>query len=281
MEKLTTQADNDVIKYGDTILIRKDRRAMITSPQEYIDSIAGLGKEWLIEFFHYMEQHHGDIKPVMFRQRPMYKVGKSYIMFTAAKDYFSMHTLNFELINELKRQLPGSGNGKGCVNIKYTNIAAKPILKTMCDKIIELNQSPDAPPVDVVPELPYEDQLAKTFSHSKAKWKPLYLTMLSYANNVLPEFHEYFPAVGVLWKHTCTFAGIKCTKKAMQIEIYSDSFHPERNPVKSLQTSTNRVMHLIEITDNSSFDLIFEWINESYYLTRSVNKEKSKIFSSL
>ncbi len=241
---------------------------MITTTQEYIDSIEGSGKEWLIEFFQYMEQHHSDIKPVMFRQRPMYKVGKSYIMFTAAKEYFSLHTLNFELIEELKRQLPGSGNGKGCVNIKYKNVAAKPILKAMCDRIIALNQAPDAPPVDVVCELPYEEQLDKTFSLSKAKWKPLYLKLISYGKDVLPEFHEYFPAVGVLWKHTSTFAGIKCTQKAMQIEIYSASIHPERNPVKTMQASANRVMHLIEIADDSAFDLIFEWIKESYFLTK-------------
>ncbi len=241
---------------------------MITTPQEYIESIAGSGKEWLTEFFDYMAEHHSNIKPVMFRQRPMYKVGKSYVMFTAAKDYFTMHTLNFDLIEELKRQLPGSGNGKGCVNIKYANTDAKPVLKAMCDRIVAINQSPDAPAVDVVPELPYAEQLDKTFSHSKAKWKPLYLDLLRYSKSVLPEFREYFPAVGVLWKHTSTFAGIKCTQKAIQIEFYSDRLHPQRNPIKSLQTSANRVMHLIEITDHSSFDLIFDWIKESYFLTK-------------
>ncbi len=240
---------------------------MITTPQEYIDSIAEPGKTWLIEFFDYMKLHHGEIKPVMFRQRPMYKVGKSYVMFTAAKEYFSVHTLNFELIEEWKRQLPGAGNGKGCVNVRYTNIDAKPVLKAMCDKVIAVNQSPNAPAVDIVPALPYDEQLDKAFSLSKAKWKPLYLELLRYAEHALPAFHEYFPAVGVLWKHTSTFAGIKCTQKAMQIEMYADRLHPERNPVKSLKTSANRVMHLIENTDRSAFGLLIEWMNESYYLT--------------
>ncbi len=241
---------------------------MITTPQEYIDSIDGPGKEWLTEFYNYMKKCHSGIEPVMFRQRPMYRVGKSYVMFTAAKDYFTMHTLNFELIEELKRLLPGSGNGKGCVNIKYTNDAAKPVLKAMCDKIIAINRLPDAPAVDVVPGLPYEEQLDKAFSLSKAKWKPLYLELLSSAKNALPEFREYFPAVGILWKHTSTFAGIKCTQKALQIEVYSDRLHPERSPAKSAQMSANRVMHLFEAADNSAFESILEWVYESYNLTK-------------
>ena len=240
---------------------------MITTPQEYIDSIEGAGREWLLEFAGYMQNRHPHIKPVMFRQRPMYKVGKSYVMFTATKTHFSMHTLNFELIEELKQRIPQSGKGKGCVSIKYTNEQAKPILKAMCDRIIEQNSREDAPPVDVSVELPYGEQMDKVFALSKAKWRPLYAELLAQARQALPEFREHFPAVGILWKHDTTFAGIKLTQNAMCIEFYSDRLHAERNPVKHVQPSAKRVMHLVEVQQAADFAPVLEWRTEANILT--------------
>lgn len=241
---------------------------MITTPQEYVHSVTGPGRAWLEEFYTYMQERHPDIRPVMFRQRPMYKVGKSYVMFTAAKDHFSLHTLNFDLIEELKRQIPKSGNGKGSVNVRCTNEGAKPILKAMCDKIIALNQSDDPPPVDVTPELPYKEQLDKVFVLSKAAWRPLYGKLLERAQEALPPFHEYFPAIGILWKHTTTFAGFKPTKAAIRVEFYADRLHLERNPVKYLQTSANRVSHVVELTDEDGIDAMLGWLEEAYTLTK-------------
>ncbi len=240
---------------------------MITTPSEYLDSIEGAGREWLADFFDYMAKNHADIKPVMFRQRPMFKVGKSYLMFTAAKEYFTLHCLNFDLIESLKKKVPNAGNGKGCVNIKYKYEDAKPTLKAFCDEVIRINTSPDAPEPDVTPELPYEQHISKCFSLSKAKWQPLYEKLRDNARVCLPEFIEYFPAVGILWKHTSTFMQVKCTKSALQIEFYSDELHTDRNPVKYLQMSPKRVMHMIEVTDLSNLDKIMVWIKESYDLT--------------
>lgn len=240
---------------------------MITSPQEYIDSIEGAGKGWLLEFYAFMREKYSDIQPVMFRQRPMYKIGKSYVMFTAAKEHFSVHTMNFELVEEYRAKIPGSGKAKGCLNIKYNNIAAKPLLQELCDKVTQRNRLPGAPAPGGAPEMSYEEHLQRTFTASKAKWRPLYDALLGMAKGSLPGFIEYFPAVGILWKHSSTFAVIKCKKDALQVEFYADKLCEDRRPVKYLQSSANRVLHTVELTDGEELDLLMLWIRESYLLT--------------
>ena len=58
-------------------------------------------------------------------------------MFTANKNHFSIHTLFFDIIEEMKEILPKAEFGKGCIKIKYKNIESKDELKKMCDKVIE------------------------------------------------------------------------------------------------------------------------------------------------
>ncbi len=114
---------------------------MITTPEEYLESANEQGKKWLAEFFHYMDEKHPELKITMFRQCPMYKFKNSYldgyIMFTVAKNHFTLHTLDFDLIEEMKSQFPKAGFGKGCVKVKYGDVDAIPALKEMCDKAIE------------------------------------------------------------------------------------------------------------------------------------------------
>lgn len=113
---------------------------MITTPQEYLDSLSGAGKEWLAEFFAYMSETYPDRPVTMFRQRPMYKKEdsylKGYLMFTASKNHFTVHTLYFDIIEEMKTILPDAEFGKGCVKVKYKDVHMKKMLKEMCDKVI-------------------------------------------------------------------------------------------------------------------------------------------------
>ncbi len=240
---------------------------MLTTPQEYVDSLSSPGREWLQEFLAYMTQKYPDIAPVMFRQRPMFKVGKSYVMFTVAKEHFSLHTLNFDLIENIRGVLSKADFGKGCVKVRFSDTAAKPVLKELCDEVVRLNMLPDAPAVDVVPDLPYEVKLNTAFSGGKVKWLPLYETLRDRAKERLPQFTEYFPAVNVLWKHTSTFAQISAVSGAMRVEFYLNRLHTEINPVKTLQTSKNRVAHMVEARDETMFYELLDWIAQSYALT--------------
>ncbi len=77
----------------------------------------------------------------MFRQCPMYKFKESnldgYVMFTANKHHFSVHTLDFNLIEGMKALLPRAQYGKGCVKVKYSDRDAIPFLQTLCDNSID------------------------------------------------------------------------------------------------------------------------------------------------
>lgn len=241
---------------------------MLTTPLEYVETLSGPGCEWLAEFLQYMGSRHPDITPVMFRQRPMFKIGKSYVMFTVAKEHFTLHTLNFDLVEGLKAILPKAEFGKGSVKVKFSDTIAKPVLKGFCDEIIRLNLLPDAHAVSVAPALPYEEKLVNAFSVGKAKWLPLYEALRDRAKARLPEFTEYFPAANVLWKHNSAFAQISAVASLMRIEFFSDSIHPERNPVKTLQTSKNRFAHTVETVDDACFGQLLDWIEESYFLTK-------------
>jgi hypothetical protein len=110
--------------------------------------------------------------------------------------------------------------------------------------------------------------LDNAFSGEKAKWRELYSELRERTAARVGEFTEYCPSVGVMWKHTSTFAEAKFKKDCMEVAFYSDRLRPERNPVKWLQTSANRTAHLITVTDNNNFDEIIDWIAESYALTR-------------
>jgi uncharacterized protein YdhG (YjbR/CyaY superfamily) len=113
---------------------------MITTPQEYLESLDDNGREWLTEFFNYMSEKYPEYPITMFRQRPMYKKEnsylKGYLMFTASKSHFAIHTLQFDIIEEMKSILSGAQYGKGCVKIKYKDVDKITALKEMCDKVI-------------------------------------------------------------------------------------------------------------------------------------------------
>lgn len=240
---------------------------MLVTPQDYTQSLSSPGKNWLIEFMGYMQANHGNTAPVMFRQRPMYKFGKSYILFTVAKTHFTVHTLNFELIEALKPKLPSAAFGKGSVKVKFSDTGAKPLLKQLCDEVARLNSLPNPPPVDVVRVRPYEENLDAAFPGGKAKWLPLYKTLHSEAKQKLPPFVEYFPAINVLWKHKTTFAQISAVAGALRVEFYASAPHPECAPVKILQTSKNRVAHTVEITTPAQLGDVIGWVAQSYTLT--------------
>lgn len=116
---------------------------MMETRQQYIDSVSEQGKEWLLEFYNYMDSKYPMLEATIFRQRPMYKFKNSYldgyIMFTIAKTHFTFHTLNFELIEEVKPKLPNADFGKGSIKVKFWDKEAVPILKKLCDKIVKVN----------------------------------------------------------------------------------------------------------------------------------------------
>ncbi len=109
---------------------------------EYVNNFDGVKKEWLTTFVSFMRQNYPDIQETISYQMPTYKFNHSYIAFSArAKDHFSYHSLDFEMIEALKGLLPNAEFGKGCAKIRYDDTAAIPILFDMSRKIIDRNRS--------------------------------------------------------------------------------------------------------------------------------------------
>lgn len=104
---------------------------------EYINSFEGEKREWLNTMVTFMRQNFPDIRESIFYQMPAFRFDGQYIAFSVAKDHFSFHTLDFEMIEELKGRLPKAKFGKGSAKIKYSDRAAIPILFDICRKIVD------------------------------------------------------------------------------------------------------------------------------------------------
>jgi hypothetical protein len=84
----------------------------------------------------------------MFRQTPMFKFGRSYlqgyVMFTAAQRHFAVHAVDFDLVEDARRSIPGARGGKGSVTVRYTAEDAKPALRAFVDAVMARHR--DDPP---------------------------------------------------------------------------------------------------------------------------------------
>jgi hypothetical protein len=105
-----------------------------------LESANDQGREWLAEFYEYMDTTYPDLPWTMFRQVPMYKFKRSYqegyVMFTAASTHFSLHILDFALVEELKATLDRASFGKGSIKVKYRDTDLIPVLKQTIDRVI-------------------------------------------------------------------------------------------------------------------------------------------------
>jgi uncharacterized protein YdhG (YjbR/CyaY superfamily) len=104
---------------------------------DFINNFDGVKKEWLTTFVSYMRENFPEIPEIISYQIPTYKFNRSYIAFSVAKDHFSFHSLDFEMIEELKGLLPNAKFGRGCAKVNFDDRAAVPILFEMCRKIVE------------------------------------------------------------------------------------------------------------------------------------------------
>ena len=108
---------------------------------DYLSRFDGIQNEWLLTFITFMRENFPNIQETISYQMPTYKFNGIYIAFSVAKDHFTFHTLDFEMIEEFKLQLPNSKFGKGCAKVKYNDKAAIPILFDLCKKIVDRSES--------------------------------------------------------------------------------------------------------------------------------------------
>ncbi|MBC2079538.1 hypothetical protein HCA99_09980 [Listeria booriae] len=97
-------------------------------------------RQWTAKFVTFMRENYPDFEEKISYQIPTFKFGKQYIAFSNAKTHFSVHTLDFELVSEMKNRLPNAKFGKGCVKVKFKDEDAIPVIFDFCREIVARNQ---------------------------------------------------------------------------------------------------------------------------------------------
>jgi uncharacterized protein YdhG (YjbR/CyaY superfamily) len=108
---------------------------------EYVNSFEGVKKEWLTIFVSFMRENFPEVQETISYQMPMYKFNRKYIAFSAAKEHFTFHSLDFEMIEALKELLPRAKFGKGSAKVKYEDRESIPILFEMSRRIVERSKA--------------------------------------------------------------------------------------------------------------------------------------------
>jgi uncharacterized protein YdhG (YjbR/CyaY superfamily) len=108
---------------------------------DYVNSFEGEKKEWLLTFITFMRENFPEAQETISYQMPMYKFGKMYIAFSIAKDHFTYHTVDFEMIEALKTLLPRAKFGRGSAKVSFDDRSAIPILFDMSKKIVERHKT--------------------------------------------------------------------------------------------------------------------------------------------
>jgi len=112
---------------------------MVNTVDEFIENYDGEQKAWLTTFVNFMRECYPEIPERISYQIPTWKFNRTYIAFSAAKEHFTFHTLDFEMIEDLKTRLPKAKFGKGSAKVKYTDRDAIPILFDAARQIVARN----------------------------------------------------------------------------------------------------------------------------------------------
>ncbi len=118
---------------------------MANPVDDYINSFESEKKEWLSTFVTHMRENFPELEETISYQMPTYKfrhqASRNYIAFSTAKDHFTFHSLDFEMIEALKDQLPRAKFGKGSAKVNYNDREYIPILFDTAKKIVERSKA--------------------------------------------------------------------------------------------------------------------------------------------
>lgn len=109
---------------------------MVHTVDEYLAFLTDPGRSWVQEFVDFMRREYPGVSEGISYQIPTYKVGNTYVAFSVAKDHFTFHTLDFERLEVLKKELPDIRYGRGSAKVPYDDEEAKPALYAAIRDII-------------------------------------------------------------------------------------------------------------------------------------------------
>lgn len=104
--------------------------------QEYLSSLTEPAKSWMTEFIGHMETKYPFIPLTMHEELPTFKFDNTYIAFSAGENGFTLHTLDFYEIEELKTSFLKGKYEKGSITVPYEDEESKTTLYYLIQKII-------------------------------------------------------------------------------------------------------------------------------------------------
>lgn len=95
----------------------------VTSISEYLETLSDNGRTSVSLFICFMEEEYPQVHPKISFSMPMWlkgqKMNEGYVAISAAKNHFSIHFSDEDLVQKLDAELPRCKSGKRCINISY------------------------------------------------------------------------------------------------------------------------------------------------------------------
>lgn len=105
---------------------------------EYIDNTNGIGRDWILEMVDFLESEFPDKKLIMSYGIPMIKLeNKHFVGFGVNKDFFSLHTIDYDESSKLRAQLSFKDYSKATTRVRYSLYDDFQILKQFVINIIK------------------------------------------------------------------------------------------------------------------------------------------------
>lgn len=105
--------------------------------QIYIDSRGSTERKALMYVLNHVHSKHHKVKIEMMYKMPAIKANNgTYIAIGANKSGFSVHCKPYELLDEVREDLPKGKFGVGCVRLRYTDKEALDVICRLLDEFV-------------------------------------------------------------------------------------------------------------------------------------------------
>lgn len=109
--------------------------------EEFISSLQGIQKEWMENVRDFLKDEFPHLSLVSFYSMPTIKLkGRHFVSFMANNKFFSMHTIDFEMIDKLSAMMKYPDHSKATTRIKYDQQGDFEAMKQIVKEIILRNQ---------------------------------------------------------------------------------------------------------------------------------------------
>lgn len=109
--------------------------------EAYIASLEGIQKEWMESIRDFLQNEFPQLSLVSFYSMPTIKLkNRHFVSFMANNKFFSMHTIDYEMIDKLSALMKRPDHSKATTRIQYDQPGDFDAMKQIVKEIILRNQ---------------------------------------------------------------------------------------------------------------------------------------------